>query len=65
MSVDSRQVERPELTVACKKCGGHAGRIIDGALVYTVKHSGERHTVRIDLKYLEKLLHATKESVVS
>lgn len=60
-----RQIETPPLKVECKRCGGHAGRIEGGALVYTVKHNGEHHTIRIDLKYLEKLLHATKESVVT
>jgi hypothetical protein len=53
--------EAPPLHVCCKKCGGKAGQIVDGVLIYTVKHSGEHHTIRIDLKFLQKLLHASAE----
>lgn len=50
----------PTLNVCCKKCGGNAGRIMDGVLVYTVKHSGEHHTIKIDLEWLKKVLQVSK-----
>jgi hypothetical protein len=65
MSTPQTKTETPPLTVACKKCGGQAGRIEDGQLVYTVKHSGEHHTIRIDLRWLEKVLSATRENVLT
>lgn len=63
--VDEKEIDySATVNVACKKCGGNAGRIVDGSLVYTVKHSGEHHTIRIDLEWLKRILAASKQVVL-
>lgn len=64
MSTERPQKEKPPirrvpaLTVDCPECGYRAGSIINGELVYTVDHHGTKHTIRIDVERLRRLLAA-------
>jgi hypothetical protein len=61
---EKKILEMPSLAITCKRCGMNAGRVVEGTLIYTVKHGGEHHAIRIDLTMLQKILLASALTVL-
>jgi hypothetical protein len=48
----------------CPECSLPAGRIINGALVFTARHHGQKHEVVVSLDTLRKMLTQSEKSVL-
>lgn len=55
----------PPRLIPCPDCRMPAAQVIDGALVFTVRHHGEKHRCILPLEKLTKLLTANDKSVLS
>jgi len=64
-SLSPKRSSANDSIVPCPDCNLPAGRIVNGELIFTTRHHGERHEIRITLESLRFLLTSTAKTVLS